>query len=115
MREIIIDTDENYQFSSGRPYPIIIYEYFGRGKVEKLYEGYIDGCVGFLNDIKEDIGIIWTDCNHRFTELFVNYLYEKGIASMSCYPAYEYIKESNFRKRFVSYWIETKPWKIGFK
>lgn len=38
MREIIIDTDSYYQFSSGRPYPIIIYEYLGDGKVEKLYE-----------------------------------------------------------------------------
>lgn len=34
MREIIIDTDENFQFSSGRLYSIIIYEYFGDGKVE---------------------------------------------------------------------------------
>ncbi len=109
MREIIIDTDENYQFSSGRPYQIIIYEYLGRGKVERLHEGYINSCLGFLNDIKEEIGIIWTDYNNRFTESFINYLHEKGIASMFCYPAYKHIKENNFRKRFVSYWIETKP------
>ncbi len=109
MREIIIDTDKNYQFSSGRPYPIIIYEYFGKGKVEKLHEGFIEDCIGFLNDIKEEIEIIWTDYNNRFTELFVNYLHEKGIASMFCYPAYKYTKENNFRKRFVSYWIEIQP------
>lgn len=109
MREIIIGTDENYQFSSGRLYSIAIYEYFGDGKVEKSHEEYIDDCVGFFNDIKEEIGIIWTDYNNRFTELFVNYLHEKGIASMFCYPVYKYIKEDNFRKRFVTYWIETKP------
>ena len=109
MKEIIIDTDEYYQFSSGRQYPIIIYEYLGDGKVEKLHEGYIDSCVGFLCDIKDDIGIIWTDYNNRFTEVFVGYLNEKGIVSMFCYPAYKYIKETNFRKRFVSYWIETSP------
>lgn len=47
MREIIIDTDSHYQFSSGREYPIVIYEYFGNGKVEKLHGGYIDSSVDF--------------------------------------------------------------------
>lgn len=35
MREIIIDTDKGYQFSSCRNYLIVIYEYFGNGKVKK--------------------------------------------------------------------------------
>ena len=114
LREII-DTDESYQFSSDRPYPIIIYEYFRNGKVEKLHEGYIDNCIRFLCDIKEDISIIWTDYNNVFTEVLIDYLHKNGINNdMVCYHAYKYIKESYFKKRFVSYWIEIKPWMIGF-
>lgn len=57
MREIIIDTDSYYRFSSVRPYPIIIYEYLCNGKVEKLHEGYIDSSVGYLSEVK-DLGIV---------------------------------------------------------
>ena len=62
MREIIIDTDNGYQFSSRRKYPIVIYEYLGNGKVEKLHEGYIDTSVDFLSKVPE-LGIIWIDHN----------------------------------------------------
>lgn len=108
MREIIIDTYSHYQFSKGRPYPIIIYEYFGDGKVEKLHEGYIDSCVEFLCEL-DNIGIILTDCNNRFSANFEYYLKQRGIETVPCHRAYNYIRESGFRKRFISYWIETKP------
>lgn len=49
IKEIIIDIDSHYQFSSRRKYPIVIYEYFGNGKVKKLHEGYIDSSVDFLS------------------------------------------------------------------
>lgn len=108
MREIIIDTDKGYQFSSGRHYPIIIYEYFGNGKVEKLHEGYIDSSVDYLSKAPE-LGIIWMDQNEMVTNQLEIYLNEKGIGVSRNSSAYNYIKESKFIKRFVSYWIETKP------
>lgn len=108
MREIIIDTDINYQFSSGRPYPIIIYEYFGNGKVEKIHEGYIDSSVGYLSEAN-DLGIVWIDYNEVLANQLKEYLYEKGIGTSRNLTAYNYIKESKFRKRFISYWIETRP------
>ena len=37
------------------------------------------------------------------------YLSEKGIGVSRNSSAYNYIKESKFIKRFVSYWIETRP------
>lgn len=108
MREIIIDTDSHYQFSSGRPYPIIIYEYFGNGKVEKMHEGYIDSSVDYLSESK-DLGIVWIDYHEALSNQLKIYLYEKGIGTSRNLVAYNYIKESYFRKRFISYWIETKP------
>ncbi len=108
MREIIIDTDKYYQFSSGRPYPIVIYEYLGDGKVEKLYEGFVDSCVDYLCET-ENIGIVWIDNNEFVANQLKIYLYEKGIGTSRNLSAYNYIKESKFRKRFISYWIETSP------
>lgn len=108
MREIIIDTDSYYRFSSVRPYPIIIYEYLCNGKVEKLHEGYIDSSVGYLSEVK-DLGIVWIDYNEALSNQLKIYLYEKGIGTSRNLTAYNYIKESNFRKRFISYWIETRP------
>lgn len=108
IREIIIDTDSHYQFSSGRKYPIIIYEYFGNGKVEKLHEGYIDSSVDFLSK-EHDLGIVWVDNNEMVANQLIKYLYEKGIGVSRNLSAYNYIKESKFRKRFVSYWIATSP------
>lgn len=108
MREIIIDTDSHYQFSSGRHYPIMIYEYFGNGKVEKLHEGYIDSSVDFLSKAPE-LGIIWIDHNEMVANQLEKYLYEKGIGVSGNASAYNYIKESKFMKRFISYWIETRP------
>lgn len=108
MREIIIDTDNGYQFSSRRNYPIVIYEYFGNGKVEKLHEGYIDSSVDFLSK-EPNLGIVWIDNNEMVANQLVKYLYEKGIGVSRNLSAYNYIKESRFVKRFISYWIETKP------
>lgn len=108
MREIIIDTDKDYQFSSRRNYPIVIYEYFGNGEAEKLHEGYIDSSVNFLSK-EPDLGIIWIDHNEMVANQLKEYLYEKGIGVSRNSSAYNYIKESRFMKRFVSYWIETKP------
>lgn len=108
MREIIIDTDKGYQFSSRRNYPIVIYEYFGNGKVEKLHEGYIDSSVDFLSK-EPNLGIVWIDNNEMVANQLVKYLYEKGIGVSRNLSAYNYIKESRFVKRFISYWIETKP------
>lgn len=108
MREIIIDTDKCYQFSSRRNYPIVIYEYFGNGKVEKIHEGYIDSSVDFLSKAP-DLGIIWIDNNEMVANQLKIYLNEKGIGVSGNSSAYNYIKESKFIKRFVSYWIETKP------
>ena len=107
MREIIIDTDKGYQFSSRRNYPIVIYEYFGNGKVEKLHEGYIDSSVDFLSKAPE-LGIVWIDHNEMVNQLKM-YLNEKGIGVSGNSSAYNHIKESKFMKRFVSYWIETRP------
>lgn len=108
IREIIIDTDSHYQFSSRRKYPIVIYEYFGNGKVEKLHEGYIDSSVDFLSK-EPDLGILWVDNNEMVANQLIKYLYEKGIGVSRNLSAYNYIKESKFMKRFISYWIETKP------
>lgn len=108
MREIIIDTDKGYQFSSCRNYSIVIYEYFGDGKVEKLHEGYIDSSVDFLSK-ESDLGIIWIDHNEMIANQLKMYLNEKGIGVSGNSSAYDYIKESKFMKRFVSYWIETRP------
>lgn len=109
MREIIIDTDENYQFSSGRLYPIVLYEYLGDGKVEKLHEGYIDSCLDYLCNLR-DVSYIWTDNDEeRITKKLKFYLREKGIRTDINWNAYWYIKESGFRKRLISYWIEMKP------
>lgn len=108
MREIIIDTDKGYQFSSRRNYPIVIYEYFGNGKIEKLHEGHIDSSVDFLSK-EPDIGIIWIDHNEMVANQLKIYLNEKGIGVSGNSFAYNYIKESKFMKRFVSYWIETRP------
>lgn len=106
MREIIIDTDKGYQFSSRRNYPIVIYEYFGNRKVEKIHEGYIDSSVDFLSKAP-DLGIIWIDNNEMVANQKI-YLNEKGIGVSGNSSAYNYIKESKFMKRFVSYWIETR-------
>lgn len=108
MREIIIDTDSYYQFSSGRPYPIVIYEYLGNGKVKKIHEGHIDSCVGYLSELK-DLGIVWIDYDETLAIQLKIYLYEKGIDINRNLDAYNYIKESKFRKRFISYWLETSP------
>lgn len=108
MREIIIDTDSHYQFLSRRKYPIVIYEYFGNGKVEKLHEGYIDSSVDFLSKVP-DLGIIWIDHNEMIANQLEKCLYEKGIGVSGNASAYNYIKESKFMKRFISYWIETRP------
>lgn len=108
MREIIIDTDMGYQFSSRRNYPIVIYEYFGNGEVEKIHEGYIDSSVDFLSKAP-DFGIIWIDNNEMVANQLKIYLDEKGIGVSGNSSAYNYIKESKFMKRFVSYWIETRP------
>lgn len=108
MREIIIDTDKGYQFSSRRNYPIVIYEYFGNGKVEKIHEGYIDSSVDFLSKAP-DLGIIWIDNNEMVANQLKIYLNEKGIDVSGNSSAYNYIKEDKFKKRFVSYWIETSP------
>lgn len=108
MREIIIDTDKYYQFASRRNYPIVIYEYFGNGKVEKIHEGYIDSSVDFLSKAP-DLGIIWIDNNEMVANQLKIYLNEKGIVVSGNSSAYNYIKESKFMKRFISYWIETKP------
>lgn len=108
MKEIIIDTDSLYQFSSGRPYPIIIYEYFGDGKIEKIHEGYIDSSVDYLSEAK-DLGIVLIDYNEVLANQLKEYLYEKGIGVNRNLDAYNYINESKFRKRFISYWIETRP------
>lgn len=108
IREIIIDIDSYYQFSSGRHYPIVIYEYFGNGKVEKLYEGYIDSSVEYLSKTY-DLGIIWIDYNEMVANQLQKYLHEKGIGVSRNSSAYNYVKESKFRKRFISYWIEIKP------
>lgn len=108
MREIIIDTDSHYQFSSGREYPIIIYEYFENGKVKKLHEGYIDSSVEYLSKTY-DLGIVWADNNGMVTNQLIKYLYENGIGVSRNLSAYNYIKESKFKKRFLSYWIETSP------
>lgn len=112
MREIIVDTDQNYQFSSGRLYPIIIYEYFGDGKVKKLHEGYIDSCIGYLCGTKE-VSVIWIDYREFLANELDFYLLKSGINASVNYAAYNYIKESRFRKRFISYWIETSPEKYG--
>lgn len=109
MREIIIDTDEYYQFSSGSSYPIIIYEYFGDGKVEKLHEGHVDSCLNYLCDL-QDVSHIWTDNDkERITRTLKFYLRGKGIRTDINWNAYWHIKESGFRKRLISYWIEMKP------
>lgn len=112
MREIIIDTDQYYQFSSGRPYPIVIYEYLGDGNVEKLHEGFIDSSIDFLKEIR-DTGIIWIDSNEPLAYQFSIYLANERIATITNYAAYQYIKENRFKKRFISYWIQTKPNKYG--
>ena len=108
IKEIIIDSDSHYQFSNGRSYPIVIYEYLGDGKVEKLHEGYIDSCVDYFCKTK-DIGIVWIDCNEVLANQLKEYLYEKGIGASRNFAAYNYIKESKFKKRFVLYWVETSP------
>lgn len=112
MREIIIDTDKGYQFSSRRNYPIVIYEYFGNGKVEKIHEGYIDSSVDFLSKAP-DLGIIWIDNNEMVANQLKIYLNEKGIGVSGNSSAYNYIKESKFMKRFISYWIEISPEKYS--
>lgn len=37
------------------------------------------------------------------------YMNEKGIGVSGNSFVYNYIKESKFMKRFISYWIETRP------
>ncbi len=76
MREIIIDTDSHYQFSSSRKYPIVIYEYFGNGKIDKLHKGYIDSSVDFLSK-ESDLGIVWVDNNEMIANQLIKYFYVK--------------------------------------
>ena len=111
MQEIIIDTDAYYQYSRGRNYPIIIYEYSGEGKVEKLHEGYIDSCIGYLEENKDNFSVIWIDYNESVANQFCNYLKDKDVADKIRIKreAYWYIKRSKFRKRFIAYWIEISP------
>lgn len=56
-----------------------------------------------------NLGIIWIDHNEMVANQLKMYLNEKGIGVSENLSAYNYIKESKFMKRFVSYWIETKP------
>lgn len=109
MREIIIDTDAYYNFSSGRNCPIIIYEYLGNGEIKKLHGGYIDSCIGYLEEIKDETSIIWTDYNEPAVNRLKVYLIEKNIDTTTNREAYNFIKRSGFRQRFISYWMITKP------
>lgn len=76
---------------------IVIYEYFGNGKVEKLHEEYIDSFVEYLSKTHE-LAIIWIDYNEMVANQLKKYLYEKGIGISGNSSAYNYIKESKFIK-----------------
>lgn len=73
-----------------------------------MHKGYIDSSVDFLSK-EPDLGIVWINHNEMVASQLVKYLYKKGIGVSRNLSAYNYIKESRFMKRFISYWIETKP------
>lgn len=50
----------------------------------------------------DNIGMILTDCNNRFCANLEDYLKQRGIKTVPCYRVYNYIRESGFRKRFIS-------------